>query len=61
MSIVLLFCLLALADCGTAGETKFKVMMSITFESDLSKIPDYPEGTPYSEPVGIQEMDKGTS
>jgi len=59
MFIVLLFCLFALADCGTTEETKFKVMMSITFESDLSKIPDYPKGTPYSEPVGVGvlEMD----
>ncbi len=53
MFIALVVGLVFLAGCSGAGEKHFKVMMSIAFESDLSKIPDYPAGTPYSEPVGL--------
>ncbi len=36
---------------GLGNTKKFNVMMTITFESDLSKVPGY-DGSPYSEPVG---------
>ena len=37
-------------DNNSSGK-KFKIIMALSFESDLSKVPGY-DGSPYSEPVG---------
>jgi hypothetical protein len=41
---------------GLGNTKKFHVLMTIVFESDISKIPGY-DGSPYSEPVGYGLVD----
>lgn len=41
---------------GLGNTEKFRVIMTIVFESDISKIPGY-DGSPYSEPVGYGLVD----
>ena len=41
---------------GLGNTKKFNIMMTIIFESDLTKVPGY-DGSPYSEPVGYGMLD----